>query len=337
MKLGLKIAISIVSVLLTLILVFLGVYFFWPWNRDFFNNATEEFSIPGLDSKFVPQGFTKIEGYNKYLICGYMSDGSPSRYYVIDAETKNVDKWFTLRYNDLDLSIHAGGVASSGSTLWTVSKESDGKGYAFKFLLSDIMNMEESGYAIDVRYVFDTYNNADFVFTYDNMLWVGEFYRDDNYLTDTSHHVQTTSGETNRAMIYGFDIDEKNVAGVAIEFPQKAISVRNLAQGIAVTSSGNFVLSTSYGLANSHIYYYKDILNEPSQGKLVWAQNTIPLWYLDNNSLIKSIEIPSMSEEVVIENNRVYILFESACKKYKLFNRKRLDSVYSLPITYLEK
>ena len=42
-----------------------------------------------------------------------------------------------------------------------------------------------------------------------------------------------------------------------------------------------------------------------------------------------------MSEEIAIKNNRVYILFESAGKKYKMFNRKQLKNVYSLSLDNL--
>ena len=335
MKKGLKISISILAIIFALIFAFLGVYYLWPWNKDFFDNANQEFKIPGLDTKFVPQGFTKIEGYNKYLISGYMSNGEPSRFYVIDCETKSVDNYFILDIDGKDYDGHAGGVVSYGSTLWVVSKIED-KGYAFRFLLSDIMNLKGSGYEISVRDYFETHNNADFAFAYDDMLWIGEFYREDNYITNTDHHVKTRSGETNHSIVFGFDIDESYTHGLDSDFPQKAISIPDLAQGMEVTSDGKIVLSTSYSIADSNIYYYKNIFNDPSSSLRV-GRESVPLWFLDGQSLIGSKKAPAMSEEIVIENDRVYILFESACKKYKAFNRKRLDSVYSIPLTYLEK
>jgi len=63
----------------------------------------------------------------------------------------------------------------------------------------------------------------------------------------------------------------------------------------------------------------------------------IDLWYLDNESLLNTVNMPSMSEEIVVNNDRIYILFESSAKKYKIFNRKQLKNVYSLPINWLEK
>ena len=320
-----------------LIILAVSVYFFWPWHRKFFNNADEEFAIPGLDTEFCPQGMTEIDGYNKFLISGYMDDGSPSRFYLIDGETKEVEKYVILNINGSLYKGHAGGVASYGSQLWTFSKD-ENKGYGFRFKLADLLNAENGGeIAINSYNYFDTWNGADFAFVRDKVLWVGEFYRDDNYLTDTEHHLVTRSGETNPAVIYGFDIDESRNTGVKSTTPTKAISVRGLCQGIALTSEGNFVLSTSYSIPNSNIYYYKDILNEEAHDTFKIGTTSMPLWYLDDQALISSREIPSMSEEIVIKDNRVYILFESACKKYKLFNRTRIKSVYSLPISFFEE
>jgi len=101
--------------------------------------------------------------------------------------------------------------------------------------------------------------------------------------------------------------------------------------------SSQFVLSTSYSIPNSHLYYYNNVLEEEPHAIARVGLSEVPMWYLDDNALINSVEIPSMAEEIVIKNDRVYILFESACKKYRLVNRTRLKSVYSIPLSYLEK
>ena len=105
-----KIVIICVSSLLACILCFLGVYFLWPWNKAFFDMSTKEFNIPGLDTAFVPQGFTNIDGTDKYLISGYMSDNSPSKFFVVDNDG-NVEKSFTLKNKGVDYIGHAGGIA----------------------------------------------------------------------------------------------------------------------------------------------------------------------------------------------------------------------------------
>lgn len=330
---GLKVSLIVFVIILVLLVSTVGVYFFWPWHRDFFKNADEEFDIPGLDTEFCPQGMTELLGYNKYLISGYMDDGSASRFYVINAETKEVEKFVTLKINGKNYNGHAGGVASYNDSIWTVSYENE-VGYAFRFKVSDVLNAN-NGDAVELRDKFKTQNRADYVFVHDNFVWVGEFYKPKKYETAIEHHIETRNGEINRAMIYGFEIKENSSnGGIFDTYPAKAISVGDQCQGIAITKDGHFVVSTSYSIPNSKIYYYEDILNQTAHGTFKPGTKEISLWYLDGKSLINEEEIPSMSEELFVKNDRVYILFESACKKYKLYNRTRLDSVYSVPVKY---
>lgn len=352
MKMGVKITISIIASLLVLILVFLGIYFLWPWNRSFFNNADKEFSIPGLDTKFCPQGMTQIHDQgNKYLISGYMTDGSPSRFYLVDGDTNSIIKYVTLDVDGLDFDGHVGGVTYKDGNFWTVcAVKGVGKGFRFTW---DKLDSADNGSTVEVTSsdIFNTFNGADFVFTYGNYLWVGEFYKKDKYETKDSHRITTRSGETNPAVVIAYEISRTSNCGLVGEYestivkdwipiPKKALSIRGLCQGIAVTNEGKFVLSTSWGLSDSNIYLYENVLDEDAHDTIDLASIAnfkVPLWYLDNESLISTTNAPAMSEEVIVKNDRVYILFESACKKYRLFNRKRLTNVYSLPVSYLEK
>ena len=72
MKKAGKIILIVIASMLAAIMLFLGVYFLWPWNKEFFNKADKEFVIPGLDTTFVPQGMTRFEYDNNegYLISG---------------------------------------------------------------------------------------------------------------------------------------------------------------------------------------------------------------------------------------------------------------------------
>lgn len=324
-----KITVSIISGILGAILIFLAVYYLWPWNKKFFDNASKEFAIPGLDTDFAPQGFDNIDGSDRFVIGGYMNDGSPSRFYVIN--DGNIEKYFTLRVSDSDYTGHAGGIVSVGGTFWVV-----GDKRAYRFHLSQVDSCENGG-SVDVLDSFATNNGADFVFENNGYLWIGEFYRDKNYETDKSHWLQTRSGETNQALAFGYKIDESKSFGLVSNSPtpDKALSIRGLAQGIAVTSDGRLVVSCSYGLKDSNLYVYKPVLNEEKHGTYILGKHTIDLWYLDNDALINTINAPAMSEEICIKDSRLYILFESSAKKYRLFNRKALKNVYSLSVGML--
>lgn len=329
MSKGWKIAISIISSFLGLIIIFLGVYYLWPWNKDFFDKAKVEFKIPGLDTKFTPQGMTTIDGTDKFIICGYMTDGTASRFYVIN--DGKVEKYFTLTQAGEDYKGHAGGLTSYGNTLWVAGDKN-----CYRFSLSDVNSCENGGKVI-ILDSFQTNNGADFVYNSDGFLWVGEFYKKDKYETDESHKIKTPSGEINSAIVFGYEIDQSKGYGLVNQapLPSKALSIRGLCQGIAVTQDGKFVLSTSYSVADSHLYYYENVLAKEKDSTISIGIHEVDLWYLDNNSLIKEITIPSMSEEIVIKNNTLYILFESGAKKYKVFNRKQLSNVYSIPVDSL--
>ncbi len=333
MSKGLKITLIVLVSIMVTIMLALGIYFLFPWNSTFFDSATIEFAIPGLDTSFVPQGFSQIDE-DKYIISGYMNDGSASRFYVVDTEL-GVHKYITLKCGGEDFVGHVGGVEIVGDTVWTASSTDKG-GYCYRFSLSDVFDAD-NGDSLDIIDQFVTNNGADFVFAHNNMLWVGEFYRDGNYETDDSHHIQTRSGETNTAIVYGYAIDEDQPYGLASVIPQKALSVRGLCQGIAMTADGKFVMSTSYSIPDSTVYYYDSVLDEPSHSTITVGDVVVPLWFLDDQSLISTTNAPSMSEEVVVSGDKVYILFESACQKYRIFNRKQLSNVYSLPLSQLEK
>ena len=335
MKKPLKITIIVVASVLVCIAAFLSVYFLWPWNKAFFNDASEEFSIPGLDSAFVPQGMSRLDGYDDYLISGYMNNGEPSRIYLVDGETKETIKYITLKCEEEDYIGHAGGIASSGGSIWI-----SGDGYLYRFTLTEFMRKENGEY-LHINAYTETLNGADFVIARDGLLWVGEFYRKGNYDTREEHHLKTRSGETNMAVAYCFTIDESRPLGLFAKYsnstpiPTMALSLPNLAQGMAFDSEGRIILSTSYGLADSHILTYENVFAGENHTTIRYGLYDVPLWFLDGDSLESDYTVPSMSQNIFVMNNRVYILFESASKKYKLFNRVRLDSVYSLPISAL--
>ena len=131
------------------------------------------------------------------------------------------------------------------------------------------------------------------------------------------------------------------------------------------SNDGLLVLSQSYALANSHLlcfdyktvigsskkYNSKDVAGESfvydgvyktiGSSKVPYTDETLNLYYVDLNDkamFVKDYSIPSMSEGLCVvtpntsgngPRSRVYVLFESATKKYGLFVREQLKHVYS--------
>ena len=99
-----------------------------------------------------------------------------------------------------------------------------------------------------------------------------------------------------------------------------------------VITDDSIVLSTSYSLPASHIYKYENVLNSTTDKTFDYSGNNIPLYVLDKTNIEKDLVTPSMSEEIEIVDGRIYILFENACQKYRLFTREKLTNVYSIEL-----
>ncbi len=88
-----------------------------------------------------------------------------------------------------------------------------------------------------------------------------------------------------------------------------------ISQGMAMDDNGRIALSTSYGFASSHL---KLCFSLDEQVKYAYTidNEDVPLWVLDNATLIEDIKAPQMSEGIVFKDGRLYVLYESASLKY---------------------
>ena len=84
------------GIILCLLFVAIMIYYFGATHRDFEKVSQKEFAIPGLDSSFVPQGLDYDSVNDKFVVCGYMSNKSSSRIYIVDGQTGKTEKYFTL-------------------------------------------------------------------------------------------------------------------------------------------------------------------------------------------------------------------------------------------------
>lgn len=253
-----KLFISLVSVLSVILFlgIFLLVWFYGAIYKDF-KGFKKEFEIPGLDDGAVPQGMgtytskyivTDEEGKTKsvtqqyFFISAYMADGSPSRIYVVGADTGYVG-YVTLKNEDGSFFYgHCGGVATNGYTLWVTGEsnvyvakanEAYTKAYgnpagnpadiitreivdkAARIKLNATDSDEDYDFSVKFTASFKANCNASFCYYYDDpsssyvsydRLYIGEFYRDGNYKTDPSHHLATPSGYKNTAFMYEYNV-----------------------------------------------------------------------------------------------------------------------------------
>ena len=323
MKKGMKIAISIIVALVLAIGVFAIVWYKGKNYKHFYAKATEEFAVPGLDEGFTPQGLTYETASQNFLASGYMKDGSASRIYVVGQTVK----YFTLKTNGNNYVGHAGGIATYGEYGYLV-----GDKQLYVFNINDALALE-NGQSINILATFDAPNGADFINITESHIYIGEFYHETKYPTSANHHITTANG-TNYAVTYVYDIkkDKADEYYFDINSPDFAISTTEKVQGMCIAPTGEVVLSTSWSLADSNIYIYKS-LNQLTTQNYNFKGTNINMYVLDSSSLLKTFVLPSMSEEVTLANGKVYVIFENACKKYKLVTRHKNTSAYSFDVT----
>ncbi len=221
-----KLIISLTAVLS--VLLFLATFVFVWYVCDYYPDFKEfrkEFEIPGLDEGAVPQGMgttnvkyevkqedgtSKSENRQFFFVSAYMTDGSPSRIYVI-GEKKSDEQtsayagyigYVTMKLknadgNYVDFYGHCGGVALNENTLWVASdrtvyvakasEEYKSKNISREILEKAIISRnpvvnnedgttETKDFSISFTASFDANCNASFLYLYDDSRYTSTTY-----------------------------------------------------------------------------------------------------------------------------------------------------------------
>lgn len=316
-------AIAVVASVIVALGVFLMVWFLGDSYPDFDNRFRQETAIPALDEGFIPQG-TGNYGDTQF-ISGYMNDGSPSRIYVI--ENGETTGYVTVSLGDDEIYAgHACGVATNGSKFWLVS---EGTVYVLRY--TDVISAADENGTISLTTSWDANCGADFCYYYSGYIYVGEFYRAGNYETEEGHRLTTPAGDENPAVILRYSASQTTPTT-----PSRAFSIPGEIQGMAINEAGDrIILSQSYGLKNSHIlvYSFSTSTTDYSTTALeINGKKVSRTYYLDSNNLVEDYEVPCMSEGMYSSGDRIYVLFESASVKYRMFVREKLYHIYSFRV-----
>jgi hypothetical protein len=310
-----------IAALCLLALLALNAYYRFNY-RSFYAVSDREFRIPGLSEGFTPQGLTQTED-GVFLACGYLKDGGPSRVYVIGDKARYIQ---LVKANGAADENHAGGLAAYGNWLYLTNEDSLAV-YALDAVLT-----APSGDALKPVYEFPVGLHASFVYVEGDKLYVGEFYRAENYPTDETHHMTTDAGQAHYALMAVYPLSPDKEYGFASQAPDCVYSITGLAQGVCLTESGSLCLSASYGTAHSYIYVYEDPAQYPYDGTFEIKKTKVPLYYLDANHLIKTVKLFPMSEELVYSDGRIYVMCESASNKYVFGKFTGNGTLYSFPV-----
>lgn len=321
---------------------------------------------------------TEVKKSQDYFFISAYLKNQPSRIYVVGSDTGEVG-YVTLKNKDgSDYTGHCGGIATNGVTLWV---SSDNTVFVAKAGTSstdniayDIIKLAAENGSVQFTASFNANCNASFLYYYQsptttsatsssNKLYVGEFYRAGNYETNEKHRLTTKNGDYNPAFAYEYTVSTDTNFGLTtteaydadknkVPKIQKIFSITGEIQGFARTANG-IVLSQSYGLKNSEIYYYKfdwssttnnsydryttleskgfkyDGVTTVNGAPFYDTSTSLYVYYIDGEAMINDYSIPSMSEGLCTIGDRVYVLFESGANKYKHFVRQSLKNVYS--------
>ena len=292
--LAVKIILWILGVALALALLTLGVLNIAKFvlYADYYGIKTDVCTNPGLSDGFACQGICADEASERILVSGYMADHSASRIYVTDE--KNQSYYVTLTQSGKAFTGHVGGIALHGNTVYLAN---DGR---LHLLSLQALLTAEDGSSVDVGTGIEVNNQASFAYANDQYVYVGEFHNGDAYVTD---HPYNTPDGMNYAIVSRYTHGD-------LTRPDRIYSIRNEVQGFCVTPDGQMVLSTSYGLADSHYYIY-DESKAMESGELL---DGVPVYYLINCE--KEIKGPAMAEGLAWYDGKVITLTESASNKY---------------------
>ena len=305
--------ITLCCILGAIILLLLGarLYFRIPVS-DYYKNSEKAFVIPGLSDGMIHQGLAYDADSDTFLITGYRSGGNASQVSILSKKDgKEVKRLNLLNEDGSAFTGHVGGITVHKNYVYVA----DSKGLAV-FNKSDFFDAA-NGDGIKSVGLFltstdDDYLHVAFTHVENDMIYVGEFYREANYPTPQSHKYKTAAGDENTALILAYKLDVEAPLGIS-ESIESAYSIPALVQGMCFDADGKIYISTSYGVTFSHIYGYNA---KKGEGSITVLGQTVPLFVLDSSTKEIDIKLAPMSEEIVIVDGKIYTMCESATNKY---------------------
>lgn len=176
---------------------------------------------------------------------------------------------------------HLGGIAYDGNNVWICHSNSNTlERISYDYILK--IAQDAPGYCIDASALSEEYhlkNKPSCITFYGGRIWVA------------TH----TKFFNSQMLSYSYNAKEDTLVSLS------SYNIPSKVQGIAFDEHGAVYLSTSYGRNNSsYLKVYTSLLG------LTKKPNTPAM----------KVEMPPCSEEIAIEDGNVYVLFESASRKY---------------------
>ena len=272
---------------------------------------TEAGTSPDICTSMTPQGLAITEKY--VLISAYChTEKHNSVIYMIDKEEHKFIKEIILPGKP-----HAGGLAydQEHGVLWYASN-TNGIAQAISISMAELESYDfENGHRpIVTRQVCSLYGiiRDSFMTFYEDCLYVGCFMKYTEsviarYEIDEEGYLVTT-------------MDEELGMDFAMSVPLDYSTISEQAQGMAFYKN-KLLLSHSFGILPSRLIFY-----EQSDERL----------YVNENSA-KSYVFPERMEQICVEGDERYVLFESAAYAYQASSINIVDRVLKLNLLKMEE
>ncbi|WP_282940869.1 cadherin-like beta sandwich domain-containing protein [Paenibacillus sp. RC67] len=284
--------------------------------------------VPGLLQGLVPQGMHYIKEKNWAIISSYRDDRRASTLTIVDLQSGSLVKTIHLYKNGQPFTGHAGGVAVSDQNVWIA--------YGKELLRLSLQDVIDSPDNANLSFIdsFKSNTRASFASYSDGVLWVGDYYSSPNYLTTPIQKMTTRDNKVYNAWIVGYKLDEatdllpadSKLTSDGLVIPDYIYSVTDRIQGVTVTDD-EVMLSQTNGNPKSNILKYKASVKEAPHTTVTIENTTVPVWFLDGLNMEDSLDMPPSAEGNFINDNKLYILYESGANIYRPDINYPLDRV----------
>ena len=295
--------------------------------RLYLENSTPVCRIPDIDRGFIPQGLSYDPGSDRVLITGYMGLGGNSPIYVAERGGGQAKKVLMRTPDGGRFAGHAGGLSIFGGHVY-IAGSTGGCMYAYS--LPELLRAPD-GTALNAALRIPLKNAEDTIrvsFTAADgaLLYAGEFHKDPIFRTHPSHTVTTPDGKQ-KAYLLGFTPDRNGGAVPALVY-----SIPDNVQGVCFDDRFLYLSQTDSLFSARILTYAREDLKAAGTKNVLGHE--VPLYCLTESSAHKITPVAPMSEELLVVDDRLYILYESASNRYLIGKRLGLDHVLSTPVSY---
>lgn len=303
------------------------------------SNGNPDLCIPGLSESdnMIPQGMTWYKYKDWALIAAYDADDKDcSVIYAIEIETGKFVAQFNIKNADgTDNINHVGGIAASDYNLYLTDKTSSNSNVISYIPLSEFDVAEgtvkdvtiQGSVVLSELGLGDGKAETSYCTIDNNVLWVGNFYRDGSDYDDPAN-------STYNSMCFGYYLQgagsttewsalNGSVAGSATTencfgYPSYTIAIPNSIENVqcVLVVNGRIYINSSWGrTAETSDFFVADIDLEATAPVSVTLGNGTTVNAYDMAGYQTYVNLP-MSEGMFERNNEIYLISETAANKY---------------------